>query len=293
MSLRLQIEKQKAQEEMRRLMAERKKKNIKPTKIDNPLAKYNNTGQLMCILCNSVVRSEHVWQVHLNSKQHRENVEKAKKLKELTNNFTVGKIKHKSGSPPKDAPPEKKLKGILKNAEAPLPIVQPPKNNAPQVISFHDEEIKRTPLNVPPAANSGDVPATSSTEAESVPGSEQPIPEGFFDDPILDAKVRNIEYKDPIEEEWDKFQKEIKEEATASAEIIAGEQEEATAERQIDEIDEQIRIWSKVLDLELKKEETKKTIQEMEKMSEDDIGDSENEDDIDEFLDWRAKKSYT
>uniref|UniRef100_A0A2A4IT60 Zinc finger protein 830 n=1 Tax=Heliothis virescens TaxID=7102 RepID=A0A2A4IT60_HELVI len=292
MSLRLQIEKQKAQEEMRRLMAERKKKNIKPTKIDNPLAKYNNTGQLMCILCNSVVRSEHVWQVHLNSKQHRENVEKAKKLKELTNNFTVGKIKHKSGSPPKDAPPVKKLKGILKNAETPLPIVQPPKNNAPQVISFHNEEIKRTPLNVAPAATSEDVPATSSTEAESAPGSEQPIPEGFFDDPILDAKVRNIEYKDPIEEEWEKFQKEIKEEATASAEIIAGEQEEATAERQIDEIDEQIRIWSKVLDLELKKEETKKTVQEMEKMSEDDIGDSENEDDIDEFLDWRAKKSY-
>ena len=31
----------------------------------------------------------------------------------------------------------------------------------------------------------------------------------------------------------------------------------------------------------------------MEKMSEDDQGDSDNEDDIDEFLDWRAKKSYT
>lgn len=142
------MEKQKAQEEMRRLMAERKKKNIKPTKIDNPLAKYNNTGQLMCILCKSVVRSENVWQVHLNSKQHRENVEKAKKLKELTNNFTVGKIKHKSGSPSKDGPPEKKLKGILKNASD-IPLsVQGPKNNAPQVISFHDEEIKRTPLNL-------------------------------------------------------------------------------------------------------------------------------------------------
>lgn len=145
MSLRMQMEKQKAQEEMRRLMAERKKKNLKPTKIDNPLAKYNSSGQLMCILCNSVVRSEHVWPVHLNSKQHRENVEKAKKLKELTNNFTVGKIKHKSSSPPRDAPPEKKVKGILKNAN-PIPI-QVPKNNAPQIISFHDEEIKRTPLN--------------------------------------------------------------------------------------------------------------------------------------------------
>lgn len=58
-------------------------------------------------------------------------------------------------------------------------------------------------------------------------------------------QVRNIEYKDPVEEEWEKFQKEIKEEASASAEIIAGEQEEATAERQIDEIDEQIRNWSR------------------------------------------------
>lgn len=58
-------------------------------------------------------------------------------------------------------------------------------------------------------------------------------------------QVRNIEYKDPNEEEWEKFQKEIKEEASASAEIIAGEQEEATAERQIDEIDEQIRNWSR------------------------------------------------
>ncbi|KAJ8733291.1 hypothetical protein PYW08_001589 [Mythimna loreyi] len=291
MSLRLQMEKKK-QEEMRRLMAERKRKNIKPTKIDNPLAKYNNTGQLMCILCNSIVRGEHVWQVHLNSKQHRENVEKAKKLKELTNNFTVGKIKHKSGSPPRDAPPEKKLKGILKNAETQVPLI--PRNNAPQVISFHDEEIKRTPLNLTaPILSKEDIPAPSASEVDGSQGSEQPIPEGFFDDPILDAKVRNIEYKDPIEEEWEKFQKEIKEEATASAEIIAGEQEEATAERQIDEIDEQIRIWSKVLDLELKKEETKKTKQDMEKMSEDEHGDSDNEDDIDEFLDWRAKKSYT
>lgn len=291
----MQMEKQKAQEEMRRLMAERKKKNLKPTKIDNPLAKYNNAGQLMCILCSSVVRSEHVWQVHLNSKQHRENVEKAKQLKELTNNFTVGKIKHKS-SPPIDAPPEKKIKGILKNAN-PTPVVpvQVSKNNAPQIVSFHNEEIKRTPVNVASSSVKKDEePPINITEVESkAQTSDQPIPEGFFDDPILDAKVRNIEYKDPIEEEWEKFQKEIKEEATASAEIIAGEQEEATAERQIDEIDEQIRIWSRVLDLELKKDETKMKKQDNDQMSEDDEGDSDNEEDIDEFLDWRAKKSYS
>ncbi|CAG9559692.1 unnamed protein product [Danaus chrysippus] len=111
---------------------------------------------------------------------------------------------------------------------------------------------------------------------------------------IIDTNIvaRKIEYKDPVEEEWEKFQKEIKEETTTSAEIIAGEQEEATAERQIDEIDEQIRNWSRVLDLELKKEETKKKIQDIEMLDDNSENDSDNETDIDEFLDWRAKKSY-
>ncbi|XP_026321967.1 zinc finger protein 830 isoform X2 [Hyposmocoma kahamanoa] len=295
MSLRMQVEKKRAQEEMRRLMAERKKKDSQPTKIDNPLAKYN-AGQLMCILCSSVVRSEKAWPVHLNSKQHKENVEQAKKLKELTNNFTKVS-KQKRLSPPIEAPPQKKIKSILKNAsEAQSVLPQKPKNDAPSIVSYHNEEVKRAPLAPTVSGRAGKKGPSTSKEKQSdkTPvAPDQPIPEGFFDDPILDAKARNIEYKDPVEEEWDKFQKEIKEEASASAEIIAGEQEEATAERQIDEIDEQIRNWSRVLELELKKEETKKKTQEVEQMSIDEDNESGGEADIDEFLDWRAKKSYS
>lgn len=76
---------------------------------------------------------------------------------------------------------------------------------------------------------------------------DEALPEGFFDDPIKDAKARNLDYKDPVEEEWDKFQKEIKAAADFSNAIIAEDQEEATAERQIDEIDEQIRNWSRYM----------------------------------------------
>lgn len=47
----------------------------------------------------------------------------------------------------------------------------------------------------------------------------------------------------------------------------------------------------RVLDLELKKEETKKKTYDVE-MSSDNGDESDNETDIDEFLDWRAKKSY-
>lgn len=48
-----------------------------------------------------------------------------------------------------------------------------------------------------------------------------------------------------------------------------------------------------MLDLELKKEETNKKTQEVEQMSVDEDNESGGEADIDEFLDWRAKKSYS
>lgn len=48
-----------------------------------------------------------------------------------------------------------------------------------------------------------------------------------------------------MEEEWERFQKEIKEANSASAAIIAEDQEEATTERQIDEIEEQMNKLSR------------------------------------------------
>ncbi|KAG8312219.1 hypothetical protein J6590_026665 [Homalodisca vitripennis] len=62
--------------------------------------------------------------------------------------------------------------------------------------------------------------------------------------PSLNA--RNVEYKDPIQEEWERFQKEIKEQTTVSTQIIEGDTEEATTERQIHELDEQLSNWSRV-----------------------------------------------
>lgn len=62
---------------------------------------------------------------------------------------------------------------------------------------------------------------------------------------FLYFQARNVEYKDPMEEEWEKYQKEIKEEDAQSAQIIADDQEEATTERQMEEIEEQMRHWSR------------------------------------------------
>lgn len=69
----------------------------------------------------------------------------------------------------------------------------------------------------------------------------------FLTENFICFQARNVEYKDPIQEEWEKFQKEIKEETTVSTQIIQDDQEEATAERQIQEIDEQLRNWTRYI----------------------------------------------
>nr|XP_019530686.2 zinc finger protein 830-like [Aedes albopictus] len=288
-------------------------------RIESPLAKYNEAGQLTCILCNSVVRSEAVWKVHINSKQHKENIEQAKKLKEKVAEAPMPVQSQKppvivqppvtpsfkrpsSPSPADSATGSKRIKGILKNSTSDQ------KQSLPS--DFFDSgstKINKDLVNIrlPPTkrANAEEAEPT----AQEPPPDEEKLPEGFFDDPKADAKARNIEYKDPNDEEWERFQREIKEATTESLAIINEEQEESTAERQISEIDEQIRNWSRVLSLERKKEAVRqRTLTAMEvgeqlqqqqavKVKKEEADDSEEDGDdaeFDEFPDWRAKKSF-
>ncbi|KFM82315.1 Zinc finger protein 830, partial [Stegodyphus mimosarum] len=69
--------------------------------------------------------------------------------------------------------------------------------------------------------------------------------------------ARNIEYKDPKELEWEKFQKTIAEETNVSKTIIEEDLEESTLERDIVQIDEQIQQWKRVKNLETLAEEVK------------------------------------
>jgi len=134
--------------------------------------------------------------------------------------------------------------------------------------------------------------------AEDPAGSNATVPEGFFDDPIEDAKARGIEYKDPEEEEWESWKKEIAVELTQSADILAEEQLGETVERQIEEIDEQMKAWTRVIQIEKKKdqvEEQFKTKKVENNPGGDDTGagsdDEMDEADMEDLFDWRKKKS--
>lgn len=131
---------------------------------------------MTCILCKSIVRSEAVWTIHVNAKQHKQNVELAKKLKERTNNFTTP-LKRPL-TPPLPEVPEKKIKGILKNGNTKDPP-GPVKNESDLPSDFFDN------LKLPEASKQQKI----ETPPEVTEVDRDALPEGFFDDPKLDAKV--------------------------------------------------------------------------------------------------------
>ncbi|GAB0093526.1 Coiled-coil domain-containing protein 16 [Sergentomyia squamirostris] len=304
MSATFRLAKQKySQNDLRRLMHEQKQKSQKngepSKKIDSPLAKYpfKSFSQLTCILCQSIVRSEDVWKVHVNAKVHRENVEKAKKLKEETQNFKLPAKRAAAPETPTNVQPTKKLKGILKNANPVQTIVKAPSGDSSKPSTSTQSPLPSDFFDTAKNKEKSSKPEHKNEEKmDTDPAKDENLPEGFFDDPVQDARARHQEYKDPVEEEWEKFQREIRDAATESNAIIAEDQEEATAERQIVEIDEQIRNWSRVLEIQRKKEATAAELERSKARSmdldEDSGSEGENSEEFDEFVDWRAKKSH-
>ena len=149
--------------------------------------------------------------------------------------------------PASDAKP---VKSILKKS-----TVVPPPSYQPPVKSFVEPPPPPPPSSALAMAAPSATPDTSLTVAPSSltpskPGQEDAeskgaLPEGFFDDPIMDAKARGVAYVDKEEEEWEAFQKEIEAEETVAQNILVEDRTEATADRQIEEIDEQIEAWQR------------------------------------------------
>lgn len=265
------LRKKYTQNDLRRLMNEQKAKSAPKTStttINSPLAKYNDLGQLMCVLCKTVVRSEDVWKVHINAKQHKQNVELAKKsisttTKAATSQAPASATK-RMAPPPVPELPAKMPKSILKtstltskskqhasdiaktdeNSALPENFFDDPNRNT-GAGGFYEATITKTSIKTNLVNIKRNMEQDKSEESIAEPVTDETLPEGFFDDPIKDAKARHLEYKDPVEEEWEKFQQEIKAASDFSNAIIAEDQEEAITERQIDEIDEQIRNWNR------------------------------------------------
>lgn len=156
-----------------------------------------------------------------------------------------------------------------------------------------------TPTPTPTISHSGSILKADVLEksTEKKDNTAEALPEGFFDDPVRDAKVRNVDApKDQMDKEWEEFQKEIRQVNTKSEAIVAEDDEEGRLERQIDEIDEQIECYKRVEVLRDKRDVVKsKPLPRKDAHMETDASDEEKEEEDEEELlgllsrDWRAK----
>jgi len=179
-------------------------------------------------------------------------------------------------------------------------------SSAPKLNEGYQSSKEKSPLKTLPRTPSGgtighleeDVPVDEKDSDNTLEGNDKDIPEGFFDDPVQDAKARGIEYKNPEDAEWEAFKKEIAIEVNASVELAAEEQLSETSGRQLEEIDDQMRAWSRVREIEIKKDEVDEKVNSKKSSLSNKINHSgsESDDELDEaemneFLDWRQKKT--
>jgi len=294
--------------ELRKLMKQQKS-STQSKKINHPLAKYNNLDQLVCKLCNNVIKNEIIWTSHLQSKRHKENVAL------LKNNKPVPAKSAKDTPIVKAAP----LKGILKKEDSYELPEKKLKESLPS--DFFDTDIKANQNTTTsstliksnePVGNESVVSTStmsvktdkqseevkeSSSKKRKLSSTSTELPEGFFDDPKLDAKARHIEYKDPKEVEWEKFQKMIQEETKISENIQEEEDEESEMLKDMAEYNNMKSCLSRVQNLKkLVKLGNQKKAEQNVKTSTVGHADDDDDDDVDandeemcDLFDWRAK----
>ncbi|NXU53450.1 ZN830 protein, partial [Turnix velox] len=160
---------------------------------------------------------------------------------------------------------------------------------------FFDSETTAAPV----VSHSGSIQKAEVQDkvVERKENTAEALPEGFFDDPEVDAKVRKVDApKDQMDKEWDEFQKAMRQVNTVSEAIVAEEDEEGRLDRQIGEIDEQIECYRRVELLRNRQDLLKEKLKEVMRLKaaqekeDEDIG-SEDEEELQDLLsqDWRVK----
>ncbi|XP_009869238.1 PREDICTED: zinc finger protein 830, partial [Apaloderma vittatum] len=181
----------------------------------------------------------------------------------------------------------------VQKTEIPPPTQEVVANSLP--ADFFDSKTPSAPI----VSHSGSIQKAEIQEkiVERKENTAEALPEGFFDDPEVDAKVRKVDApKDQMDKEWDEFQKAMRQVNTISEAIVAEEDEEGRLDRQIGEIDEQIECYRRVELLRNRQDLMKEKIKEAMRLratqeKEDEAIGSEDEEELQDLLsqDWRVK----
>ncbi|KAG7629809.1 Zinc finger C2H2 superfamily [Arabidopsis suecica] len=292
----------------------------KDTRIDSPLVRYNESDQPVCRVCNVVLKSESLWDVHQASRKHHEAID----------NLKASAAGTQRGSKPVETRPTK-TEVLAKSSKSLTSSGLPPnffENREParaEVEPAKSKNLEQSKHTIGSETNKskGPLPAgffdnqktdSSNTKTTSEPKQSQTqttgpetkpmvngnLPTGFFDNKEADLLAHGIKLVKPdIKDEYKEFEKLIQddlqvvdsrmeeEEVDAAETIEEEEQREQRSYKEKVEILKRKKMELKAARLAKRSKTSEGSVKKPKKTEEE--SPSDEEDDEDSAVDWRAQ----
>lgn len=215
---------------------------------NNPFVKVTSSGRVVCTICPGVhIKS---WKTHQLSAEHKRHIRAQRAGLTAAASLPPKPVYRPTEIKPVllKEPPRSILKNPLVKVESSqeqelLEYEADEPHEEVMVVSYSHGSIRQSALNSTSVSNTarglgnsalkrravsdsaekskGDKPDEAVMQDKSAGGAVSSLPEGFFDDPRLDAKARNQEYRDPQDIEWDRYQKALREEENKSEQVCS------------------------------------------------------------------------
>ncbi|CAD5321897.1 unnamed protein product [Arabidopsis thaliana] len=282
----------------------------KDTRIDSPLVRYNESDQPVCRVCNVVLKSESLWDVHQASRKHHEAID----------NLKASAAGTQRGSKPVETRPTK-TEVLAKSSKSQTSSGLPPnffENREParaEVEPAKSKNLEQSKHTIGSETNKskGPLPAgffdnqktdSSNTKTTSEPKQSQTqttgpetkpmvngnLPTGFFDNKEADLLAHGIKLVKPdIKDEYKEFEKLIQDDlqVDAAETIEEEEQREQRSYKEKVEILKRKKMELKAARLAKRSKTSEESVKKPKKTEEE--SPSDEEDDEDSAVDWRAQ----
>ncbi|KAL9290105.1 putative Zinc finger protein [Arabidopsis thaliana] len=291
----------------------------KDTRIDSPLVRYNESDQPVCRVCNVVLKSESLWDVHQASRKHHEAIDNLKASAAGTQRGSKpvetrptktevlaksSKSQTSSGLPPnffENREPAREVEPAKsKNLEQSKHTIgsETNKSKGPLPAGFFDNQ--KTDSSNTKTTSEPKQSQTQTTGPETKPMVNGNLPTGFFDNKEADLLAHGIKLVKPdIKDEYKEFEKLIQddlqvvdsrmeeEEVDAAETIEEEEQREQRSYKEKVEILKRKKMELKAARLAKRSKTSEGSVKKPKKTEEE--SPSDEEDDEDSAVDWRAQ----
>jgi zinc finger protein 830 len=174
--------------DVRKLLKKQQSERNSKQKITHPFAKYDEQGRLICIVCNSPVKNEAVWQAHLGSATHRDNIQKLKALKQQQQQQQQQQsLKRRAPSPPPPTSQQQQKRTRVEEEEEERHDIE-----LDEEVQDSSEDEEMGGAGLPADFFDGGAEKEEIEEVEEGVQEEEngAIPAGFFDNPEEEARIQ-------------------------------------------------------------------------------------------------------